>query len=205
MRTSPSLGFARPGGAPPSRIWRPRCTASRTGGLTLLAPLPVYAPPGCAERLAGFFGRSDTAFLNSVFDVRTLCDGHTVRHRNLTLAAHAVVHDVESYGLRAECQGRVFAYSGDSGPCEALSRLVGGADLFLCEADVDTHREGEPRVHLTPEEAGTYAKSARRLLITHGGPRCPGRGRPAGRPWSSAGPPRARARARPGTCDFKIM
>lgn len=121
----------------------------------------MYAPPGCAERLAGFFGRSDTAFLNSVFDVRTLYDGHTVRHRNLTLAAHAVVHDVESYGLCAECQGRVFAYSGDSGPCEAPSRLAGGADLFLCEADVDIHREGEHRVHLTPEEAGTYAKSAR--------------------------------------------
>ncbi|MBP5894487.1 MBL fold metallo-hydrolase [Streptomyces scabiei] len=140
------------------------------GGLTLPAPLPVYAPDGCAERLAGFFGRPDTTFLKSVFDFRPLYDGHTVRHWNLTLTARAVVHDVEAYGLRAACQGRVFAYSGDTGPCEALSRLAGGADLFLCEADVDTHRDGEPRVHLTPEEAGTYAKSASRLLITHVGP-----------------------------------
>ncbi|WP_435849966.1 MBL fold metallo-hydrolase [Streptomyces scabiei] len=93
-----------------------------------------------------------------------------MRHWDLTLTARAVVHDVEAYGLRAECRGRVFAYSGDSGPCEALSRLAGGADLFRCEADVDAHREGEPRVHLTPEEAGTYAKSASRLPIARVGP-----------------------------------
>lgn len=44
------------------------------------------------------------------------------------------------------------------------------ADLFLREADVDAHRDGEPRVHLTPEVAGAYAKGASRLLVTHVGP-----------------------------------
>ncbi|MEU6807253.1 MBL fold metallo-hydrolase [Streptomyces neyagawaensis] len=140
------------------------------GGLTPPAPIPVYAPDGCAQRVAGFFGRPDTAFLSSVFEFRPLYDGHTARHWNLTLTARAVVHDAEAYGLRAECQGRVFAYSGDSGPCDALTHLAGSADLFLCEADVTAHREGEPRVHLTPEEAGTYAKGASRLLVTHVGP-----------------------------------
>ncbi|MDX3638365.1 MBL fold metallo-hydrolase [Streptomyces sp. MB09-02B] len=140
------------------------------GGLTLPAPLPVYAPGDCAARVAGFLGRSDPTSLNGVFDFRPLYDGHTVRHWNLTLTARAVAHDVEAYGLRAECQGRVLAYSGDSGPCEELGALAGGADLFLCEADIDAHREGEPRVHLTPEEAGRYAKGAGRLLITHVGP-----------------------------------
>ncbi|MGJ5829006.1 MBL fold metallo-hydrolase [Streptomyces ossamyceticus] len=140
------------------------------GGRTLPAPIPVYAPDGCARRVAGFFGRPDTSFLSSVFEFRPLYDGHTARHWNLTLTARAVVHDTEAYGLRAECQGRVFAYSGDSGPCDALTHLAGSADLFLCEADVTAHREGEPRVHLTPEEAGTYAKGAGRLLVTHVGP-----------------------------------
>lgn len=140
------------------------------GGLTLPAPLPVYAPADCARRLAGFLGRPDTEFLSGVYDFRTLYDGHSARHWNLTLSAHAVVHDVEAYGLRVECQGRVFAYSGDSGPCDALTQLANGADLFLCEADVDTHRDGEPRVHLTPEDAGACAKGASRLLVTHVGP-----------------------------------
>ncbi|BBC37478.1 uncharacterized protein SGFS_087720 [Streptomyces graminofaciens] len=140
------------------------------GGLTLPAPIPVYAPADCARRIAGYFGRPDTAFLNSVFDFRSLYDGHTVQHWNLTLTSRAVAHDTEAYGLRAECQGRVLAYSGDSGPCDALPALAASADLFLCEADIDAHRDGEPRVHLTPEDAGACAKGASRLLVTHVGP-----------------------------------
>jgi len=140
------------------------------GGLAPPAPIPVYAPGDCARRLAGFFGQPDARFLSDFFDFRPLYDGHSVRHWNLRLAARAVAHGGEAYGLRAECQGRVLAYSGDSGPCEALTELAGGADLFLCEADIDRHREGEEPVHLTPEEAGTYAKGASQLLVTHVGP-----------------------------------
>ncbi|MES9522873.1 MBL fold metallo-hydrolase [Streptomyces capoamus] len=141
------------------------------GGMTPPAPVPVYAPPGCARRLAGFFGRPDVDFLKSVFDFRDLYDGHDVRHWNLRLSARAVAHGTEAYGLRAECQGSVVAYSGDSGPCPALGELAARADLFLCEADIDVHREGE-QVHLTPEEAGRTAREARvrELLVTHVGP-----------------------------------
>jgi ribonuclease BN (tRNA processing enzyme) len=141
------------------------------GGMTPPAPVPVYAPQGCAERLAGFFGRPDTAFLDAFLDFRPLRDGHTAHHGGLRLTARAVRHDVEAYGLRAEWGGRVLAYSGDTGPCAALTGLARDADLFLCEADIDTHREGE-QVHLTPEDAGGTAREAgaRRLLVTHVGP-----------------------------------
>jgi ribonuclease BN (tRNA processing enzyme) len=141
------------------------------GGLTPDAPIPVYAPTGCAQRLAGFFGRPDAGFLGPILDFKALHDGHTARHGDLTLTAHAVEHDVEAYGLRAESGGRVLAYSGDCGPCDGLLHLAGGADLFLCEADIDRHREGE-QVHLTPEDAGAAARLAgvRQLLVTHVGP-----------------------------------
>lgn len=144
------------------------------GGLTPPAPVPVYAPADCAARLAGFFGRPDVRFLSGVLDFRPLHDGHAVRHWNLRLTSRAVTHDTEAYGLRAECQGRVLAYSGDSGPCDALTELASGADLFLCEADIDhaggPHDGGQ--VHLTPEDAGRTARAAgaRRLLVTHVGP-----------------------------------
>ncbi|MEU9442615.1 MBL fold metallo-hydrolase [Streptomyces sp. NPDC048304] len=141
------------------------------GGMAPAAPVPVYAPQDCARRLAGFLGRADVDFLKDVFDFRALYDGHDVRHWNLRLTARAVAHDTEAYGLRAECQGSVLAYSGDSGPCPALAELALRADLFLCEADIDAHREGE-QVHLTPEDAGRVAHQARvrRLLVTHVGP-----------------------------------
>ncbi|WP_128377873.1 MBL fold metallo-hydrolase [Streptomyces cavernae] len=140
------------------------------GGLTPPLPIPVYAPRDCARRLAGFFGRPDASFLSGILDFRLLYDGHTVRHWGLRLTSRAVDHDTEAYGLRAECEGSVLAYSGDSGPCDALTELVRGADVFLCEADVDRHSDGERPVHLTPEEAGAYAKGASRLLVTHVGP-----------------------------------
>ncbi|GGW73179.1 MBL fold metallo-hydrolase [Streptomyces lucensis JCM 4490] len=144
------------------------------GGMMPAAPVPVYAPRDCARRLAGFFGRPDTGFLETVFDFRDLHDGHDVRHWNLRLTARAVAHGTEAYGLRAECQGSVLAYSGDSGPCAALTELAALADLFLCEADVDAHRDGEHPgpVHLTPEDAGRIARDARvrELLVTHVGP-----------------------------------
>ncbi|MFJ5778426.1 MBL fold metallo-hydrolase [Streptomyces sp. NPDC093094] len=140
------------------------------GGTTPPAPVPVYAPRDCAGRLAGFFGRPDARFLDGVLDFRPLSDGHTARHGELLLTARAVEHDTEAYGLRAESGGRALAYSGDSGPCAALTRLADGADLFLCEADIGTRREGEQPVHLTPEEAGAYAVGAGELLVTHVGP-----------------------------------
>ncbi|MFI2433738.1 MBL fold metallo-hydrolase [Streptomyces sp. NPDC018693] len=141
------------------------------GGLTPPAPIPVYAPGDCARRLAGFFGRPDAGFLKGVLDFRPLDDGHAARHGDLRLTARAVRHDTETYGLRAECEGRVLAYSGDTGPCPALTELATGADLFLCEADIDRHSEGE-QVHLTPEDAGETARRAgvRELLVTHVGP-----------------------------------
>ncbi|MEV0225111.1 MBL fold metallo-hydrolase [Streptomyces sp. NPDC050704] len=149
------------------------------GGLTPDAPIPVHAPEGCGQRLAGFFGKPDPGFLSGIFEFRDLVDGDEVRYGGLRLTSHAVVHDTEAYGLRAECEGRVLAYSGDSGPCEALVELARGADLFLCEADIDRHREGEGegdgegrQVHLTPEDAGALARSAGvgELLVTHVGP-----------------------------------
>ncbi|MET9257036.1 MBL fold metallo-hydrolase [Streptomyces sp. NPDC003717] len=141
------------------------------GGLTPPAPVPVYAPADCAARLAGFFGRPDPGFLAPVLDFRPLHDGHTVRLGGLTLTSHAVRHDTEAYGLRAECGGRVLAYSGDSGPCPALTDLARDADVFLCEADIDAPGPDE-QVHLTPEDAGRTARAAgaRRLLVTHVGP-----------------------------------
>ncbi len=94
------------------------------GGLTPPAPIPVYAPRECALRIAGFFGQRDLGFLRGILDFRPLYDGHTVRHWNLRLRTRAVSHGIEAYGLRAESQGKVFAYSGDTGPCEALAELA---------------------------------------------------------------------------------
>ncbi|MHC0432664.1 MBL fold metallo-hydrolase [Streptomyces sp. O3] len=145
------------------------------GGLSVPRPIPVYAPAGCAQRLAGFFGAGDPGELDpAVMDFRELSDGLHLDLDGLRLTSRAVRHGgMEAYGLRAEAGAEVLAYSGDSGPCPALRELAEGADLLLCEADVDrAPADGTPRRHLTPEDAGELARTARvgKLLVTHVGP-----------------------------------
>jgi len=142
------------------------------GGLAVAAPIPVYAPAGLAQRLAGFFARSDTAFLEQVLCLHELHEGHRVVIGPLTLTARAVHHDVEAYALRAEAYGRTLVFSGDTGQCAALDDLAAGAHLLLCESESDTWPQGQPQWHHTPEDAGRLARRTdpEHLVITHVGP-----------------------------------
>ncbi|WP_306367511.1 MBL fold metallo-hydrolase [Nocardiopsis sp. CC223A] len=169
--------------------------ALRYGGLDPAGPIPVYAPAGLAQRLAGFFGRPDTAFLQGTFTFHDLHEGHRVHLGDLVLTAHAVVHDVEAYALRASHAGRTLAYSGDSAPGPGLVAAARAADLFLCEADHDAPPPGRERAHLTPEEAAAAAAEAgaARLLLTHTGPSLTP-GRAAARATAALGRPVAHAR-----------
>jgi ribonuclease BN (tRNA processing enzyme) len=131
-------------------------------------PLPVYAPSGLADRLAGFFAQPDAGFAADVLDLRPLSDDHQVKLHDLVLTSRAVAHGIEAYALRAEADGRALVYSGDCAPCPALDELAQDADLLLCEAN-DPH---PTPVHHTPEQAGDLARRTRvkRLVVTHVGP-----------------------------------
>jgi ribonuclease BN (tRNA processing enzyme) len=75
-----------------------------------------------------------------------------------------------AFGFRASANGSVLAYSGDSGPSDALPKLARDADLFLCEATLmQPNPEGGTRGHLAAEEAveAFEASGAKRLLLTH--------------------------------------
>jgi ribonuclease BN (tRNA processing enzyme) len=78
----------------------------------------------------------------------------------------------------APCSGYLVRHGGTrlwmdagTGTLAALQEHV-RPDLLLCEADGDAPADGGPRVHLTPEDAGGYARraGARRLAVTHVGP-----------------------------------
>ncbi|WP_020657697.1 MBL fold metallo-hydrolase [Amycolatopsis benzoatilytica] len=133
--------------------------------LRLRRPIPLYGPPGTAARISAFLSNTGRAPIEEVFAVRELHDGHSARVGGLTLDSVAVSHGFPAFGVRITDGERTFAYSGDTGPCEALASLADGADLFLCEADgIDPSAE-----HLTPTEAGRAATGAGRLVLTHVG------------------------------------
>jgi ribonuclease BN (tRNA processing enzyme) len=73
----------------------------------------------------------------------------------------------------ADAGNRRFVYSADTGPCEELTRIAQGADLFLCEAALCEGDEPEWG-HLTAVEAAELASKSnvKKLVLTHFWPDC---------------------------------
>ncbi|GGR89958.1 MBL fold metallo-hydrolase [Streptomyces aureoverticillatus] len=142
--------------------------------IRLEAPIPLYGPPGTADRLAGFLTNGPARSpVESAFAVTELHDGHQAAIGSLRLTSRAVAHGMPAFAVRIEADGGSLVYSGDTAPCANLTRLAEGCDVLLCEADsaqAPADGEGDP-VHHTPEDAGETARAAGagRLIVTHVG------------------------------------
>jgi ribonuclease BN (tRNA processing enzyme) len=132
----------------------------------------LWLPPGGRQILAEIgqrLGRPDmfeTAFVAHEFE-----RGVPFNIGPIEVTALKVLHyDLDAYGFRVSANGNVLAYSGDSGPSDALAELARDADLFVCEATLEApNPEGGTRGHLAADEADDAFKrsGAKRLLLTH--------------------------------------
>ena len=136
-----------------------------------LARPALRLPPGARESLRpvlALLGTED--MLDRAFDVDEYVAGEPFELGGMQVTALPVPHyDMPAFGFRVEAE-RTLAYSGDSGPSDALVELAREADLFVCEATVDDGApDGPPRGHLSVTEARAAfaAAGARRLLLTH--------------------------------------
>ncbi|MET9631431.1 MBL fold metallo-hydrolase [Lentzea sp. NPDC006480] len=123
--------------------------------------LPLYCPPGVLDRLQGL---EPDAPLREVFEVHELPGRHEVGPFRLT--GVDLPHFVTNTGVRLESTS-VLAYTGDTGPAEALAELGRDADLFVVEA---TDRPGDTSgLLMSSAAAGEWARraGARRLMLTH--------------------------------------
>jgi ribonuclease BN (tRNA processing enzyme) len=139
-----------------------------------LATPELWVPPDGRSRLADLGARlGQPEMFEQAFDVREYEQGQPFVTAGMEVTAVKVLHyDLQAYGFRVAVNGSVLAYSGDSGPDDGLAELAKDADLFVCEAtlvDGDAQKEGEPRGHLSPEEAerAFEVAGAKRLLLTH--------------------------------------
>ncbi|MDT0301767.1 MBL fold metallo-hydrolase [Streptomonospora wellingtoniae] len=131
-------------------------------------PIPVYGPPGVADRMAEAYGLEPDPGMRETFDFRELAPGE-ISIGPMTARLGRVNHPVDAFGIRLEHGGSSLAYSGDTGACDELVDLAAGSDLFLCEASFHDHCEHPKDMHLTGSEAGEHARraAARRLVLTH--------------------------------------
>ena len=130
--------------------------------------IPVWGPADTDRRMAKAYDLDENPGMNEEFDFLEH-GAEPVRFGPFTITAHLVAHPVTAYALRVEAGGRVLAYSGDTGACDALVDTARDADLFLAEA---AFREGDQNpvaIHLTGREAAETAvkAGASHLVLTH--------------------------------------
>jgi ribonuclease BN (tRNA processing enzyme) len=134
--------------------------------------IELWVPPKGCERLHEFGEQLGwPSMWECAFDVREYREGEAFTAAGLEVNTVRVPHyTLETYGLRVANGASTLAYSGDSGPSERLAELADGADLFLCEATLETgDKDGQPRGHLDADEAvaAFKASNAKRLILTH--------------------------------------
>jgi ribonuclease BN (tRNA processing enzyme) len=129
--------------------------------------IPVWGPPGVGSQSARAYGLGRTG-MDEEFEFGEY-DGQPVRLGPFTVHTTKVAHPVPTYGMRIEAGGRVLAYSGDTGPCQALLDLAKGADLLLSEAAFVEGGDNPRDLHLTGRQAGQAAAEAgaAALVLTH--------------------------------------
>jgi ribonuclease BN (tRNA processing enzyme) len=139
--------------------------------------LAVHGPSTLADRLGAAYAvdAAERAItdLSDVYDFRAFPDSgllrDPVRIGGLLLHAAQVDHPCEAYAVRLGGAGRSLVYSGDTGPCAALTELATGADVLLAEASWPDRADNPPGLHLSGRQAGRTAAAAGvgRLLLTH--------------------------------------
>ena len=140
--------------------------------------VPLYVPVGVGDVLRRLnhvlpIGDVPESNLDNVFDTAFALveyePGEALVCGPIEVTPVAMRHRIPSHGFRAVMpDGRVFAFSGDTGPTPAFDTLAGRADLLLCEATLD-HADAWGDGHMSAAEAGAAAGHAgvRELVLTH--------------------------------------
>ncbi len=139
------------------------------------SPLTIVGPPGLRERLTqameiGFPGLSATV---RKFDLTLLewAPRQLTSLDSMTVTPYEVCHGgmVQSFALRAEVEGSIISYSGDTEWCTGLEEAARDADLFICEG-YSYDKPIKAHLDLATLEAHLPAIRTRRLVLTHMSP-----------------------------------
>ncbi|MBO4206284.1 MBL fold metallo-hydrolase [Micromonospora echinofusca] len=143
-------------------LLRARALTDRDG-----PPLPVYAPPGSLQPLLAI---DEPGLVDGAYTLHEFHPGDTFALGCFRVRTWLLPHFVPNAGARFEVDGRVLAYTGDTGPDPDLPALARDADLLIADATyVDTVPDRYAGNLSTAAEVGRYAASAgtRRIWLTH--------------------------------------
>jgi ribonuclease BN (tRNA processing enzyme) len=131
--------------------------------------LPFYSPEGFVSLLSLLVAEDGRDVLGEAYAFTTVGDGDHIRIGPFEIDAFQMPHvGVSALGYRLTAGGVTLAYTGDTGPSDAVMELARGADVLLAEASYQDASDLLP-FHLSARQAAEYAKAAGvgRLLLTH--------------------------------------
>lgn len=131
-------------------------------------PLPLHGPAGLGDLVGRVTG--DPADWAALHPFTAVADGAELELGPFHLAFRRTAHPVETLASRVTVDGRVVAYSADSGPTPVLAEVARDADLFLADCTWPASAGPvPPDLHMTGAEAGEVAAEAgaATLLVTH--------------------------------------
>ena len=133
----------------------------------------LITPPGARKvfrRVVGTWGNED--LIENAFELEEYGANSVVDVGPMRFSFSPLQHFIDTYGISVTTTnggGGRLAFGADSGPSEELVEFASGADLFLVEGTLTSPERGGDRGHMTPEEAGSLARSAgvKRMVLTH--------------------------------------
>lgn len=134
-------------------------------------PLRLFAPHDAIEVLPSWMGEGARADFENRFFFLPIVGGTAARLGPFVLRFVRTTHSVPCFAVRVEAEGRVLAYSADTGPSDEVAALARDAHFFICENTLRMSEEGQASSlgHLSARLAGRMAAraDARCMLLTH--------------------------------------
>jgi ribonuclease BN (tRNA processing enzyme) len=141
---------------------------ARASGEAPPPALPVHTLPGAVDAVLAL---DDPRMLADAYALREFTAGHRFEVGPFQVDTWALPHFVPNAGMRLTADGRVLAYTGDTGPSPDIATMARDSDVLLAEAtfpDHVLHAQHAPYLS-TARQAGEHAAKAdaRRLVLTH--------------------------------------
>ena len=132
------------------------------------AALPVHTLPGAVDAVLAL---DNPRMLADAYALRDFSAGDRFEVGPFQVDTWALPHFVPNAGLRLTADGRVLAYTGDTGPSADIAVMARDADVLLAEATFPDHMPSahDARFLSTARQAGQNAAraDAKRLVLTH--------------------------------------
>lgn len=135
--------------------------------------VPLAGPAGTPEFVTRILAEESVERFVERLPFTPVVAGQLLALGPFTVRLHAAAHPGQALAASIEADGRVLAYSGDSGPTPELAACAREADLFLCDSTwAEADGPHPPDVHCTGAQAGRLAAEAgaARLWLTHVAP-----------------------------------